>query len=51
MYKGRTSRSRSVLSSTAGSTLSPYAVRTDDTPKVRFSVTVGQEAEVEVTLV
>jgi hypothetical protein len=30
---------------------SPYTVRTDDTLKVRFSATVGEEPEVEVALV
>ena len=29
---------------------SPYTVRTDDTPKIRFSATVGEEPEVEVAL-
>jgi hypothetical protein len=27
----------------------PYTVRTDDTPKVRFSATVGEQPEVEVS--
>ena len=30
---------------------SPYTVRTDDTLKVRFSATVGEESEVELILV
>ena len=30
---------------------SPYTVRTDDAPKVRFCATVGEEPEVEVALV
>ncbi len=30
---------------------SPYTVRTDNTPRVRFSATVGEEPEVEVALV
>jgi hypothetical protein len=29
----------------------PYTVQTDDTLKVRFSATVGEEPEVEVGLV
>jgi hypothetical protein len=29
----------------------PYTVRTDDALKVRFSATVGEEAEIEVALV
>jgi hypothetical protein len=29
----------------------PSTIRTDDTPKVRFSATVGEELEVEVGLV
>jgi len=29
---------------------SPYTVRTDDTLRVRFSATVGEEPEVEVAL-
>jgi hypothetical protein len=29
----------------------PYTERTDNTPKVRFSVAVGQEPEVELALV
>ncbi len=28
----------------------PYTVRTDNTPKVRFSATVGQEPEIEISL-
>jgi hypothetical protein len=28
----------------------PYTVRTDDTLRLRFSATVGEEAEVEVPL-
>jgi hypothetical protein len=34
-----------------GSTHSPYTVRADDTPKVRFSVMLREEPEVEVGLV
>jgi hypothetical protein len=30
---------------------SPYTVRTDDTIKLRFSATVGEEPEVEVGMV
>jgi len=29
----------------------PSTVRTDNAPKVRFSVTLGEESEVEVTVV
>jgi hypothetical protein len=29
---------------------SPYTVRTDDTLRLRFSATVGEEAEIEVGL-
>ncbi len=31
--------------------LPPYTVQTDDTLKVRFSATVGEEPEIEVGLV
>ena len=34
----------------AAASTSPYTVRTDDTPKVRFSAKVGEEPEVEVGL-
>jgi hypothetical protein len=30
---------------------SPYTVRTDEAPKVRFSATLGEEPELEVALV
>ncbi len=28
----------------------PYTVRTDDTPKVRFSAAVGEQPEIELAL-
>jgi hypothetical protein len=31
----------------SGARFRPYTVRTDDTPKVRFSATLGEESEVE----
>jgi hypothetical protein len=34
-----------------GRQVSPYTVRTDDTPKVHFTVTLGEEPGVEVGLV
>ena len=42
--------SRDLAQAGAAST-SPCTVRTDNTPKVRFSFTVGEEPEVEVALV
>jgi hypothetical protein len=42
--------SRDLAQAGAAST-SPSTVRTYDAPKVRFSATVGEEPEVEVTLV
>jgi hypothetical protein len=42
--------SRDLAQAGAAST-SLYIVRTDDALKVRFSATLGEEAEVEVTLV
>jgi hypothetical protein len=36
---------------TRGVSTSPYTVRTDNHPKVRFSATLGEEPEVEVGLV
>ena len=44
-------RSLRDLGGGVGSTHLPYTVRTDDTPKVRFSGSLGQEPEVEVVVV
>ena len=42
---------RRLLGAGVGPVSPPYTVRTDNTPKVLFSVTLGDEAEVEVGLV
>jgi hypothetical protein len=40
----------SETSKAQGARISPCTVRTDDTPKVCFSATLGEEPEVEVAI-